>query len=76
MNAHVIKFDPHGNGHCLYTEQIDLRALGELQIVRAATIEFNNDTAEWEVKDSENQLLFHHPFHAACLAWEQQYFNR
>lgn len=76
MSTVVIKFDSRGQGHCLYTERIDLRTLGHLQIVRASTIEFNNAMAEWEVKDSENQLLFKNPSRAACLAWEQQYFNR
>jgi hypothetical protein len=76
MNVHVIKFDTQGQAHCLYTEQVDLRSLGKLQIVRASTIEFNNARAEWEVKDSETNLLFHSPSRAACLAWEQQYFNR
>ena len=75
MNA-VITFDKQGNGHCLYTEQIDLRSLGSLQIARASTIEFNHQTAKWEVKDSNNQLLFHHFSRNACQEWEQQYFNQ
>ena len=75
MNA-VITFDNQGHGHCLYTEQIDLRSLGSLQITRASTIEFNHQTAKWEVKDSNNQLLFHHSSRSACLEWEQQYFNQ
>ena len=59
MNAVVIYIDSKGDGHCLYTELIDLRQLGQLQITRATTIEFNNETDEWEVKDSKNKLLFH-----------------
>ena len=74
MNCLVISVDSQGNGHCLYTEQIDLTSLGQLQITRASNVEFNNQTAEWEVKDLENRLLFHHASRATCLAWEQQHF--
>ena len=76
MNATVITIDSEGNSHCLYTEVIDLRQLGSLQIVRATQIDFNNLTKEWEVLDKENQLLFHHTSRSTCLGWEQQHFNR
>ncbi len=72
----VIRFDTHGNGHCLYTEKINLRELGALKITRATNIEFNNQTAKWEVKDSKNQLLFHHSSRNVCLEWEQRHFNQ
>lgn len=76
MNTTVLTFDNQGTGHCLYTELIDLPAIGSLQIVRATQIEFNNQTKEWEVKDSNNQLLFHHASRSTCLAYEQQHFNQ
>lgn len=76
MIATVLKFDPTGNGHCLFTEAIDLSSLGALEIVRASSIEFNNQAQEWEVKSPEGELLFSHPSRQACLDWERQYFNR
>ena len=77
MSVQVLTFDPHGEVHCLYTEVIDLPSLGSLEIVRASQIEFNNDSQEWEVvSGSENNALFSNPSRAACLSWEQQYFNR
>ena len=72
----VVQFDPHGIGHCLYTEAIDLSALGTLEIVRASSIEFNNRAQQWEVKGVEGVLLFSDPSRQACLDWELQYFNR
>ncbi len=75
MNPVILKFDGQGNGHCLYTELIDLRQLGQLQIVRASTIEFNNGAGEWEVKSTDNRLLFKNPSRAVCLAWEQQHLT-
>jgi hypothetical protein len=76
MNTPVIMFDPAGNGRCLFTEAIDLSALGALDITRASTIEFNNASQSWEVKSTEAVLLFSHPSRRACLDWELQHFNQ
>jgi hypothetical protein len=76
MNAPVITLDPAGNGRCLFTEAIDLAALGALEIVRASTIEFNNGAQAGEVRNTEGTLLFSHPSRQTCLDWERQHFNR
>ena len=73
---HVVTFDPSGTARCLYTEVMDLNALGSLEIRRASTIEFNNQTQEWEVKSPEGSLLYSHASRAMCLNWENQFFNR
>jgi len=75
MNTPVITFDAAGNGHCLFTEAIDLSTLGALEIVRASTIEFNNAAQLWEVKNNDGALLFSHPSRQTCLDWEHQHFN-
>ena len=76
MNTPVLKFDPTGNGHCLFTEAIELSTLGALEIVRASSIEFNNTAQEWEVKSPEGKLFCSHLSRQAYLDWEHQYFNR
>ncbi len=76
MKMHVITFDPAGNGHCLFTEMIDLSTLGTLEIHRASTIEFNNAAQLWEVKSPEGVLSFSDPCRQACLDWEHQHFNQ
>lgn len=76
MNTPVLKFDSNGGGHCLYTEEIDLSTLGALEIVRASSIEFDNQTQQWQVRSAEGVLLFNDPSRQACLDWEHQYFNR
>lgn len=76
MNTPVLKFDPAGNGHGLFTEAIDLSSLGALEIVRASSIEFNNVTQQWEVRNAAGGLLFSHPSRQTCLDWEHQFFNR
>ena len=76
MITAVLKFDPAGNGHGLFTEAIELSSLGALEILRASSIEFNNTAQLWEVRNAAGDLLFSHPSRQACLRWEQQYFNR
>jgi len=76
MIASVLKFDLTGTGHGLFTEAIDLSALGALEIVRASSIEFNNQTQLWEVKSVAGELLFSDSSRQACLDWEHQHFNR
>jgi hypothetical protein len=76
MITAVLKFDPAGNGHGLFTEAIDLSSLGALEIVRASSIEFNNTAQLWEIRNAADDLLFSHPSRQSCLDWEQQYFTR
>lgn len=71
MNA-TLRFDAAGLVACLYTEAVDLRALGRLQVVRATDIRFNDPTQLWEVHCARSGDLLHtDPSRAACLAWEQ-----
>jgi hypothetical protein len=72
MIESVIRFDPQGNGHCLYTEAVDLSTIGPLEITRASTLEFNRSSQKWEVMDLGGQLLFSHRSREVCLKWELQ----
>ena len=76
MTSFNLTFDSRGQGHALYTEAIDLGALGRLEIQRATTIEFHNQRQVWEVKDLEGEILFTDPSRLACLHWEHEQFNR
>ncbi len=68
----TLRFDAAGLVACLYTEAVDLRALGRLQVVRATDIRFNDSTQLWDVHHAGNgQVLFSDSSRAACLAWEQ-----
>ena len=71
MNS-ILRFDPGGHIGCLYTEAIDLRALGRLQVVRATDIRFNPATQQWDVHDAATGRRLHSdPSREACLAWER-----
>jgi hypothetical protein len=76
MIASVIRFDLQGEGHCLYTESLDLTTIGNLQIKRASSIEFNNERQYWEVRSPTGEILFTSASRSVCVAWELQYFNR
>ena len=76
MITSVIRFNEDGAGHCLYTEAIDLSSIGELEVQRASTIEFNAANQSWEVRRPTGECLFSHRMRSVCLAWELQYFNR
>jgi hypothetical protein len=67
----ILRFNPGGQIDCLYTEAIDLRALGKLEISRATDIRFNDATQQWDVHAANtDQVLFSHASRSECLAWE------
>ena len=72
----AITFKPDGTGHGLYTEAIDLSRLGPLQIERATTIEFDNHSQVWRVKDRSGQALFASASRERCLRWERRCFEK
>ena len=71
MNT-IISFTTDGTAHCLWTDAISVHELGRLEITRASTIEFNNTTQHWEVKDRKGNVRFIARSRSACLNWEQQ----
>lgn len=70
----ILRF--HADGglvECLYTEAIDLQALGPLQISRATDIRFNGSTQQWEVHEAvTDRILISSSSRVECLAWEHQ----
>ncbi|MDF1862597.1 MAG: hypothetical protein P1U87_20435 [Verrucomicrobiales bacterium] len=79
MNAittpEVIHFQPDGTGAGLYTEVIDLKEIGVLDVSRASNVEFNPATQQWEVFDYTGHRVFTDPSRETCLRWEREYFN-
>ncbi len=76
MKTTTITFNPNGAGSCLYTELIDLQQIGRLEVTRATTIEYNNKSQFWEVKNLKGTVLYFSRSRTACLAWEHQETNR
>lgn len=68
----TLRFHQGGRIDCLYTEAIDLRALGRLQVFRATDIRFCERTQQWIVRcASTGKLLHSNPSREACLQWER-----
>lgn len=72
----VLHFQPDGSGAGLYTEVIDLREIGPLDVDRASDIEFNPGTQQWEVFDYTGNRVHADPSREACLRWERLHFNQ
>lgn len=75
MNAATITFTADGWGHGIYSEAIDLSLIGALEIHRATSIEFDNQTQYWRVYDPTGFPMFSAPRREACLDWERQYLQ-
>lgn len=71
----VLTFSPDGTAQGLYTEAIELHELGRLSIRRATTIEFEDATQQWVVRDPTGAPLYQSPSRQSCLNWERGYFN-
>ena len=68
----TLRIHPGGHIDCLYTEAIDLRSLGRLQVYRATDIRFCEQSQEWKVRCASTGALLHSdPSREACLAWER-----
>ncbi|MAS95069.1 MAG: hypothetical protein CMO55_17880 [Verrucomicrobiales bacterium] len=72
----VLHFQPDGTGAGLYTEIIDLKELGVLDVSRASNVEFNIEFQQWEVFDYTGHVIFTDPSREVCLRWEREHFNQ
>lgn len=73
MKTHVISFDSDGSARCVYTDDLPLAELGRLDIKRASTIEYNAETALWDVRlgtDIRGPVVFSDASRARCIEWE------
>lgn len=69
----TLRFHSGGSVDCLYTEAIDLRVLGRLQVFRATDIRFNPTNQQWDVCCATTGSLLHSdPSRESCLQWERE----
>lgn len=72
----IITFPPDGTARCVYTEVIDLRQLGQLDIKRATTIEPHFLSRDgWKATILGENVWFWAPTRQQCLDWEVQYLE-
>jgi len=55
----ILAIGTDGVVHTLYTDKVDLRAIGELHINRASNIEFDNARNGWIVEFTNGTFLSH-----------------
>jgi hypothetical protein len=76
MNARAtLLVRPDGTCEGLYTEAIDLGAIGRMRVRRASTIEFDHAAQAWWVRLPRLGRLYCSPSRETCLRWERQYFE-
>ena len=73
MKAISFRFLEDGTVGGLYTEVIDLTALGTLKVQRTTSIEFDHPLQVWRVFDRRGRCLYVSPSRQTCLDWEQQH---
>ena len=68
----VLEVDEHGNVRTLYTDEIDLYAIGEVTNVRRAShLEFNEENQEWEViQASTGKVVHRNKNRELAIFWE------
>ncbi len=71
MAEFKLTFNADGLGRCLYSEAFPLQLLGRLSVVRATSIEFDEKSQKWEVRDPSQRIQFRSDSREECLEWER-----
>ncbi len=77
MNSVELLVQPDGNIRCLYTDLIDLSALGTLHVNRASHVEFNDSDQTWSVRLADTGEVIGKGFktRTEALEFEVNYLN-
>jgi hypothetical protein len=68
--------DPAGQGHCLYTEELDLRSLGSMHIARASQLEPDDQGNWWaNLSPVAGPILGPFGLRSEALAAERDWLN-
>ncbi len=71
-SSHVITFAPDGTAQCVWNEAVPLQKLWILQVHRLSTIEFNQESQHWEVRNQCGSVRFFSKSRDKCLEWERR----
>lgn len=72
----VFEITPDGNLYGLYTDEIDLFAIGRVTNVRkASNVEFNEKAQQWEVLSLAGEVLHSDSNREATIEWEIKVFS-
>jgi len=72
----ILEIDECGDVHGLYTDDINLFAIGKITNVRkASNVEFNVETQKWEVTSLNGKVLHENTNREKAIGWEIMAFS-
>lgn len=72
----VLDIDETGNIHCLYTDHINLFAIGRVvNVHKASNVEFNEIKQVWEVLSLNEEILHENKNRKAAIEFEIKAFS-
>ena len=72
----VLDIDQAGDVHCLYTDEINLFAIGRVVNVRkASNVDFNEHKQCWQVVSLNGKILHENPNRETAIEWEIEAFS-
>ena len=72
----VLDIDQAGDVRCLYTDEINLFAIGRVVNVRkASNVEFNEYKQCWQVISLNGEILHENPNRETAIEWEIRAFS-
>ncbi len=72
----VLEIDEQGDIHGLYTDDVDLFAVGRVTNIRkASNIDFNEEGQVWEVLSLEGKVLHTNQNREKAIEWEVDAFS-
>lgn len=76
MTTITLDIDSNGDVHCLYTDAINLFAIGLVtDIHKASNVEFNEKEQTWEVLSLDGEVLHTNPNRDKAIEWEIEAFS-
>lgn len=72
----VLEIDEAGNLYGLYTDEIDLFAVGRVtNVKKASNVEFNESSQIWEVLSLNGKVLHQNSSREKAIEWETKAFS-
>ena len=72
----ILEIDESGDIHGLYTDEVDLFAIGKVTNIRkASNVDFNESDQMWEVLSLEGEVLYQNQNRERAIEWEIEAFS-
>jgi hypothetical protein len=72
----ILEVNDDGNLHGLYTDAVDLFAVGPItNVTKASNVEFNEAAQKWEVMSLDGEVLYTNSNREKAIEWEIDAFS-